>query len=75
MAQGRPRITLDDILHRFAPLAEEEPEPARTVRGTLYAVALDWLHRLPEGPARDKAFDSLEETARLAVEAATASAC
>jgi len=45
---------LDDILTRFAALAEE-PEPVRSVRGPVLALAQDWLIRLPDGAARELA--------------------
>lgn len=67
--EGAAIAALDDLLARFAPLAVE-PEPVRTVRGTALALAEFWLIRLPEGPAKTKALDALDEAAGHAVEAA-----
>lgn len=63
-------MTLDDILRRFATLADDD-QPVRHIRGVALAVAQDWLVRLPPGPAKDKALDTLEEAAELACETLT----
>jgi hypothetical protein len=59
---------LDDILARFAALAEE-PEPVRSVRGPLLAMAQDWLVRLPEGEPKRRALDYLELAGAAACDA------
>lgn len=64
-------MTLDDLLRRFAVLPVGDG-PSRTVRGTVLAVAQDWLVRLPAGPDRDQAIACLEQAADRACEALTA---
>ena len=59
---------LDDIFARFAALVDE-PEPARSVRGPLLAVAQDWLIRLPEGTAKELALWHLERAGEAACDA------
>jgi hypothetical protein len=68
MLPGRPSITtLDDVFARFAVLADDgHAEPVRHVRGTALALGMDWLIRLPAGPARDKALDALLDATELA---------
>jgi hypothetical protein len=61
-------MTLNDLLRRFAVPAEG---PARVVRGTVLAVAMEWLVRIPAGPSRDEAMNCLEEAADRACEALT----
>ncbi|GAA3957687.1 hypothetical protein GCM10023085_45230 [Actinomadura viridis] len=71
-AESRPPISLDDILRRFAALADDA-QPVRHVRGVGLAVAEHWLITLPAGPERDKAIDHLGEAVDLAVEALSGS--
>lgn len=66
----RPITTLDDVLCRFASLADDgDAEQVRHVRGTALAVGMEWLIRLPAGPMRDKALSALADAADLACEA------
>lgn len=57
--KGQLTTALDDLLTRFAALAEE-PEPVRSVRGPVLALAQDWLVRLPEGEPKRRALRCLE---------------
>lgn len=62
-----PITTLDDVLSRFAPLADDgDVEQVRLVRGTGLAVGMDWLSRLPAGPPREKALAALADAIDLA---------
>jgi hypothetical protein len=65
----RDLSALDDLLLRFAALADDS-EPVRHVRGVALAVAMEWLIRLQDGPAKDRALCKLSEAAELACEAA-----
>lgn len=65
--------TLDDLMRRFGVLPFGDG-PSRTVRGTMLAVAQDWLVRLPAGKDRDQAIECLAEAADLACEALTSTA-
>ncbi|WP_329521143.1 hypothetical protein [Spirillospora sp. NBC_01491] len=67
-AEGRPPITLDDVMLRFAALADDA-RPVRHVRGTALAVGMDWLIRLPPGPRKERALIALAAAADLACEA------
>lgn len=70
MPSPNPPVTLNDILARYAALADDTG-PVRHVRGVVLAVAEDWLIRLPAGKAKTAALDRLEEAAELACEALT----
>jgi hypothetical protein len=59
---------LDEILVRFAALAEE-PEPVRSVRGPVLALAQDWLIRLPDGDHKKRALHYLEQAGAAACDA------
>ena len=63
--------TLDDLFRRFAVLPSSDG-PSRTVRGTMLAVAQDWLVILPAGKDRDQAIECLAEATDLACDALTA---
>jgi hypothetical protein len=68
MLPGRPPITtLDDVLARFAALADDgHAKQVQHVRGTALALGMEWLIHLPAGPSRDKALDALADAADLA---------
>lgn len=52
---------------RFGALAGAGAPPEHAhVRGTVLAVGMDWLLRIPAGPARDAALERLAEAAELA---------
>lgn len=52
----------------------EEDEPVVTLLGAFLALAQLLVVKLPDGPARAKTLDALEDTKSLAIEAAR-SAC
>lgn len=59
--------TLDDVMSRFAALSDASASPEHAhVRGTILAVGMDWLLRLPAGATRDAALERLAEAAELA---------
>lgn len=62
-----PTITLDDVMRRLAALSDmcQPPEHAH-VRGTVLAVGMEWVIRLPECKAKDAALERLAEAAELA---------
>lgn len=63
----RPISTLEDVMFRFAALADDgHSEASRHVRGTALALGMEWLIHLPAGSARDKALDALADAADLA---------
>ncbi|WP_143220894.1 hypothetical protein [Actinomadura sp. CNU-125] len=60
-------LTLDDVMTRFGALTDTAAPPDHAhVRGTVLAVGMDWLLRIPAGPARDAALERLLESAELA---------
>jgi hypothetical protein len=61
-------VTLTDVNARFAGLVDV-PRGHQQVRGVGLAVAQDWLLRIPDGPAKDKAIDALFHAVDLACEA------
>lgn len=61
--------TLNDLLFRFAALADE-PEPVRDVRGITLAVAQYWLIKLPDSPSKVEALDYLSLAREAACKAA-----
>ena len=63
--KGRP-INLEDLLSRFAALSDMQHAEHTHVRGTVLAVGMDWLIRVPAGKARDDAIGRLVEAAELA---------
>ena len=53
-------------MRRFAALSDMQQAEHAHVRGTVLAVGLDWVVRLPAGKARDAALERLAEAAELA---------
>jgi hypothetical protein len=62
----RPIATLNDVMARFAALSDMQRADHAHVHGTVLAVVMDWMIRLPAGDARDKALERLGEAAELA---------
>lgn len=54
------------MLRRFAALSDMQRVEHAHVRGTVLAVGMDWLIRVPAGKARDDAIERLVEAAELA---------
>lgn len=53
-------------MRRFAALSDMQQTEHAHVRGTVLAVGMDWVVRLPAGKARDAALERLAEAAELA---------